>query len=107
MKIEEFAAITQDVITENGFDDFQPTACFPERRELRTLAGFPDDEEPEQPVLEWAGELAEGEEFLIAFKVDESHFKVVRRLGNETTSETFVVAQQSVQPDRREDAAPG
>lgn len=93
MKIEEFAAVTQDVIAKNGFNGFQPTACFPERRELRTLADFPDDEDPEQPVLEWAGKLAVGaKEFLVAFKIDASHFKVIRKLGEDTMSETFAVA---------------
>jgi hypothetical protein len=101
MEIEEFATITQSVIAENGFDDFQPTACFPHRRELRTLAGFPDDEDPEQPVLEWAAEIAaEAKEYLVAFKIDVSHFKVIRKLGSHTSSSIFAVAQQTAPRDR-------
>src|SRR5262249_15322628 len=93
MEIEEFASIARNIIAENGFDGFLPTACFPERREVRALAGFPDDEDPEKPVVEWAEGLAVGhEEFLVAFKVDASHFKVIRKLRNDTVSKTFAVA---------------
>jgi hypothetical protein len=93
MEIEEFASITRNVIAESGFDDFLPTACFPERREVRTLAGFPDDEDPERPVLEWAQGHAVGpEEFLVAFKVDASHFKIIRKCRDATASKTFAVA---------------
>jgi hypothetical protein len=107
MTPDEFAAITENAIADEGFDGFQPTACFPERREVRTLAGFPEDEDPEQPVLEWAADLAGDEEFLVAFKIDASHFKIIRKAGNNMQSGVYEVAQQTVQPDRREDAAPG
>ena len=100
MEIEEFASITRNVIAESGFDDFLPTACFPERRELRALTGLPDDEDPEKPVLEWAEGLAVGpEEFLVAFKVDASHFKVIRKLRDDTVSKTFAVSQQTAPRD--------
>ncbi|HEY6644634.1 hypothetical protein [Povalibacter sp.] len=74
MTLDEFAAITGNVIADQGFDGFQPTACLPERREVRTLAGFPDDEDPEDSVLEWAAVLAGEQEFLVAFKTNASHF---------------------------------
>ena len=60
MEIEEFVSITQNVIAKNGFEDFLPTACFPERRELRTLAGLPHGEDTEKRGLEWAEDLAVG-----------------------------------------------
>ena len=64
------------------------------------MVGFPDDEDPEKPVLEWAEGLAVGhEEFLVAFKVDASHFKVIRKFRNDTVSKTFAVAQQTAPRD--------
>jgi hypothetical protein len=34
------------------------------------------------------------EEFLVAFKADASHFKVIRKLRDDTVAKTFAVAQQ-------------
>ena len=67
------------MIASDGFDAYLPTACYPERRVLRVLEDVPD-EELESIALEWALSRQEGdEEVLVAFKVDASHFKVVRR----------------------------
>jgi hypothetical protein len=93
MTLDEFAAITKRVIARDGFDEFQPTACFPSRREVKTLAGFPADIEPETPVLEWAAKSAgDAEEFLVAFKTDDGHFRVVRRVGTDSDAKTYAVA---------------
>lgn len=92
MTTDEFAEITQCVIAEDGFDEFQPTACYPARRHIQALAGFPTDLAPEGPVLEWAGQSAgSNEEFLVAFKVDPTHFTVIRCIGPFRESETYVV----------------
>ena len=92
MTTDEFAAITQLVIARDRFDDFQPTACYPARRHMKTLAGLPADLEPEGPVLEWAARSIElGEEFLVAFKIDPTHFTVVRCVGTIKESETYAV----------------
>ena len=102
MNTDEFAAITQNVIAANGFDDFQPAACFPERRAVRTLARFPSDEDPELPSLEWAVGIAKAEEeFLVAFKCDASHFKVIRQVGSSRESKVYPVAQQALAADAR------
>lgn len=45
MNIENFASITRNVIRENGFEEFQPTVCLPERKDVRSLAGVPRDED--------------------------------------------------------------
>ena len=93
MTLDEFAATTQRVIASDGFDEFQPTACYPDRREIKALAGFPPDLEPEVPVLAWAARSAsEGEEFLVAFKTDPKHFRVVRCVGAASEGKTYAVA---------------
>ena len=90
MTIEEFAAITQRVIARDGFDDFLPTACYPVRRDIRTLQGLPADVEPEPAVLKWAAKHAgAAEEFLVAFKSGPSEFTIVRQEGGKRTAQKF------------------
>lgn len=82
MTPSDFAAITQRVVAEQGFDEFQPTACFPSRRDIRALAGVPEDEDVRTIVIDWARGIADpGEEFLVAFKTSHNTFKVVRLEG--------------------------
>ncbi len=82
MQLEQFATITRKVIQDQGFDGFQPTVCFPERKDIRALAGVPADEAHETIALDWAANLAEpGEEFLVAFKHSATEFKVVQSLN--------------------------
>jgi hypothetical protein len=77
MTIDEFATITQHVIAQDGFDEFMPTACYPERPEIRALTGLPDDVEPAPAVLKWAlGHAKRNEEVLIAFKSGRSEFTI-------------------------------
>ncbi len=93
MTLEQFAAITQRVIASDGFDEFLPTACYPERREVAALQGLPPDIEPEQAVLKWATKKAKrGELYLVAFKSGPSQFTVVRIQGADRSSAVFAVA---------------
>ncbi len=79
MQIEQFVEITRDVINKPGFKGFQPTVCFPERKNIRALAGVPDSEDHELIALRWAEGLAgQGEEYLVAFRCSATEFKVVR-----------------------------
>jgi hypothetical protein len=92
MKIEKFAAITRNVIRNQGFDGFQPTVCFPEREEVRALAGVPEDEAHEPIALRWAAELAKpDEEYLVAFKHSAVEFKVVRFLPGNQEHQVYAV----------------
>jgi hypothetical protein len=92
MTIDEFAAITQRVIARDGFDEFMPTACYPQRRDIRTLAGLPADVEPGPAVLKWAMKHAKpDDELLIAFKSGPSEFTIVRKQGDERESASFSV----------------
>jgi hypothetical protein len=78
--IELFADITRKVIATSGFDDFLPTALYPERKALVALDGVPHDADIETVSLAWAQKNAIGdEEFLVAFKVGHAAFKILRR----------------------------
>jgi hypothetical protein len=55
----------------------------PERREVKSLAGLPADIDPEEPVLDWAYRGAvNDEEFLVAFKISDDCFRVIRRFDS-------------------------
>lgn len=92
MTLDQFAEITKSVIENQGFDEFQPSACFPERRQVKSLAGLPTDVEPEEPVFEWASDSAgDDEEFLVAFKTSEKQFRVLRRFKGKITARNYQV----------------
>jgi len=54
MTLDEFSDTTQRIISNDGFEEYQPTACYPARREIKVLTGLPPDIEPENAVLDWA-----------------------------------------------------
>jgi len=84
MELDQFAAMTRNVLREQGFAGFQPTACFPERRVVRALSGVPSTEAQEPIALRWATGLAEpGEEYLVAFANSATEFKIVRFIGGD------------------------
>lgn len=104
MTAEEFALITQRIIEKEGFSDFQPTACYPTRREVKTLAGLPDDIDPENPVIGWAAESADSEEeFLVAFKISNTVFRVIRYRGQIIERRDFTTDSIQGQSSWRED----
>jgi hypothetical protein len=92
MTLDQFAEITKGVIANQGFDEFQPTACFPEQRHVKSLEGMPADVEPEEPVFEWASNSAgDDEEFLVAFKTGKRQFRVLRRSKGKITARNYQV----------------
>ena len=57
------------------------------------LAGVQPNLDPENVILGRADSEAQaGEEFLVAFKVDAGHFKIVRRIGPYAEDETYPIA---------------
>ena len=95
MTTKEFAVITRRVIAKEGFEEFQPTACYPERREVKSLAGLPADIDPKEPVLDWAFRGAvNDEEFLVAFKISDAHFRVIRRFDSAFQQDDYQVTNQ-------------
>jgi hypothetical protein len=78
--LDEFAALTKRIIASDGFDDYQPTAIYPDRRHVVVLDGAPEGPELESIAVKWAERGAVGgEEFLVSFKFGPDRFKVVRR----------------------------
>ncbi len=92
--MDAFAGMTRRLIATDGFDGYLPTACYPERRVLRVLEDVPSTEGLEAIALEWALSRQEGdEEVLVAFKVDASHFKVVRRAAGFAEESVYSIAE--------------
>jgi hypothetical protein len=90
MTLEEFAEVTRRAIARAEFKNSLPTACYPARRHLMVLEGFSTDLPPEDRVLKWASAAAgPNEEFLVAFRIDPGHFKVIRRVGPFSEDEVF------------------
>jgi hypothetical protein len=92
MTLDEFAEVTRQIVRRDGFDGFAPTACFPERAEVRVLEGLPDGVDVEEAALSWALEKAgSAEEVLVAFRVGLEQFKIVRRAADRLEDKTYVV----------------
>lgn len=95
MTIREFAVITRRLIAKEGFEEFQPTACYPERREVKVLAGLPPDIDAEEAVLDWAFRGADNdEEFLVAFKISDDSFRVVRWFDTSFQHADYLINEQ-------------
>jgi hypothetical protein len=92
MEIAEFAQITQRVIAKDGFDGYLPTLALPARREINTLSGVPADVDVEQAATEWAARHAQtGEEYLLAYKISPTQFRIVRGECRQRTQADFTV----------------
>jgi hypothetical protein len=89
MTVEEFAEITRRVISRDGFATYQPTVCIPGRRPVLVIEGVPPVPDLETALLEWCRDNAGEEECLVAFKVSDQAFKVVRRDGETVESDVF------------------
>ena len=90
--MDEFAKVTRAVIAKSGFDDYVPTACYPARREFICLVDLPPGIDLAIVLPARAAKLAENnEEYLVAFKVDDHHFKVIRRIGPYSEDDVFSI----------------
>jgi hypothetical protein len=95
--VDEFAIITRRVIAKDGFDDYLPTALYPTRKHVVVLEGVPTGVDLEPIAVEWAAKGAIGdEEFLVAFKVAPTKFKVIRRSAGRQEEEVFDVVEKDV-----------
>ena len=97
--IDEFARITRTVIARDGLDEFLPTALYPARNHVVTLECVPDGLDLELIVTEWAAKGAiENEEYLVAFKLDSTRFKVIRRYSGGREEGVFDVGEGEEAP---------
>jgi len=93
VSVQQFAEITRRVIARDGFDDYLPTALYPARKHIVVLEGCPDDVELEPVAVSWATKNAvANEEFLVAFKVGNESFKVIRMSSGEREEAIFHVS---------------
>ena len=93
MTVDRFIAMQQEVIADGGFDGFLPVIVVETRRAVRVklLEDVPDDVDIERFVKDWAAAATNRkQDYLLAFKVDDKHFKVVCRVGA-TTHERLVL----------------
>lgn len=85
--IEQFIAMTRRIIAHDGFEDYLPTLLLPSRKDVRVLEDVPSDEDIESVVESWVARIAAPEEdFLAAFKTNDTHFKVLARLNGKNSS---------------------
>lgn len=82
--LDQFVKMTQRIIGEDGFANYLPTLLLPAKREVRVLDDVGASDEQTLRITDWLAEQVEpDEDFLVAFKVDESYFMVVGRLGGQ------------------------
>jgi hypothetical protein len=94
MEIIDFANMTYGVLADTPFEDYIPTLCLPDPESLKihALEGIPKEEEENMRtiVLDWAENTAKnGEEFLVAFRDGDAHFRVIRRFKGEIREALF------------------
>ena len=93
--INTFAAMTQRIIAQDGFENHLPTALYPKRRHVAVLEGPPETVNVEAVALHWARQAAQSdEEFLVAFKIDEANFKVIHCNGPNCEQAVFPAQPQ-------------
>ena len=80
------------MIAADGFESHIPTMLFPERRHIVALEFVPPEADIEAASREWAQDLAKGsEEYLLVFKIDAMHFKIVRHVAGSFEDGVFSV----------------
>jgi hypothetical protein len=95
--VDEFAKITRRVIATDGFDDYLPTALYPSRNHVVVLEGVPEGSDLEPIAVAWAAKGAIGnEEFLVAFKVGSTKFKIIRCHSDGQEERVFDVVDDDV-----------
>jgi hypothetical protein len=79
--LENFIDITNNVIAEDGFEEFLPTLLFPDRQEVIVLGDLPVADNHERFAQEWIAKVVKPKEnYLVAYRVDSKHFKVIANL---------------------------
>lgn len=94
MTIDDFAVMTKRIIAKEGFEGYLPTLCFPARRHLMVLEGIPEQKQSDtrRIAFEWALDAGQAdEEFLLAFKEDADHFRIIRRNTGQYEDKLFQV----------------
>ena len=80
--LDSFIAITRQVIAEDGIGEFLPTLMFPDRDAVHVLEDASDATSHEIEAVAWRAQMVPaGEDYVLAFRVNEDRFKIVGRVG--------------------------
>ena len=72
------APVTRRIIDRDGFDEYLPTACYPDRSLVCVLVGVPAGADVEEVAMSWAKAGAEEHErYFVAYKMGDRHFSLV------------------------------
>jgi hypothetical protein len=96
MAADEFIALIaaqKQLIAEWGFDGYLPTLWVVSANavDVNVLADAPDGDELERIARDWAQQKAQKHDYYLAFKADDSHLKIVARVGAVTSEELVQV----------------
>jgi hypothetical protein len=76
--IDQFVQMTQRIIAGHGFEDYLPTLLLPDEGNVVVMESDFEMSDHEPQARAWLAErVAPGQNFLAAFKVSETQFKVV------------------------------
>ena len=106
MTTDEFAEQLQSVMVMDSFQEYQPRVMFPARHQFDELRDAPP-QLTEAKILDWASKQAQGgEEFLVAYKLDTNHFKIIRSISGQQTDAKVYAMRYSANAyqDGRENA---
>ena len=94
--LEQFVQLTQRIIREDGFANYLPTLLLPATRAIRVLDNTEDADGQTLGITDWLSEQVEpGEDFLVAFKVDDANFMVLGRLNGQECQRLCAVESDS------------
>jgi hypothetical protein len=82
MTTDDFIAMTQRIIAQDGFDDYLPTLVLPDSARLFVLEGIPPDVDHDFAARRWvAKKVGPGDNYFLAFKISATQFRVVVRIA--------------------------
>jgi hypothetical protein len=92
MQLDDFIRITQQIIQQNGLDDYLPTACFPAQKKLTVLEEVPAGLNVETVARAWVKQMASpGEQYFLAFRWSATAFKVLEMAAGQETERVVEV----------------
>jgi hypothetical protein len=80
--LDEFIAMLRGTIAGQGLAAFRPTLLLVDRQQLLVHPAAGGDADQEGEAYDWiAGHVRGFEDYLVAFRVDDAHFKVYGRIA--------------------------
>ena len=93
MSVDDFIAAQERLISEGNFDEYLPTVWVETSRQVKVniLMHPPEGFALVTAAREWAQQQARRHDYCLAFKADESHLKVVARVGAATSEHIVAI----------------